>query len=342
MDQRETESTVACVTGDDKFRVFQEVMEHSRFFHDIEERFKRSRKDREAFKIAIKPNFMVFLTQKDPSSYTDPELADFLIERLLEKGFREIFVVESRNVLGKWYHNREVATVASACGYQDKGYRLIDLTLDAVSHTFEGVLGNHFVGRAWKEADYRISFAKNKTHPANRYTLAMKNIFGVTPCEDKYYEYHKLREWDAATMDMLKAFPVHFGFIDAFISADGVFGFRGDKTPKDTRTILGSRNLLALDWVGATKMGLDPMESILMRVAVGEWGRPVFDFYGNNEPYEDWDNTPFLLDRFDDTLEEIYCIHSFLTHLIMYEPDPIFKERHRGFFEKTRKILGLD
>ena len=188
MDEGKTKDTVACVKGDNKLKALQEVMEYSRFFNHIEESFKRSGKAREAFKIAIKPNFMVFLTMKDPSSYTDPELVDFLVERLLEKGFRKIYVVESRNVLSKWYHNRDVTAVASACGYKGRGYRIIDLTIDAVPYTFCGVLGNHFVGKTWREADYRISFAKNKTHPANKYTLAMKNTFGVTPCENKYYE----------------------------------------------------------------------------------------------------------------------------------------------------------
>lgn len=342
MDERSVIGTVACVKDNDKLKALREVIKYSNFIDHIEKCFKISGKERDTFKIAIKPNFMVLLTKQDPSSYTDPELVDFLVEWLLERGFKDIYIVESRNVLGKWYHNRDVATVALACGYKGRGYRLIDLTVEAVPYTFEGVLGDHFVGRTWKDADYRISFAKNKTHPANRYTLAMKNIFGVTTREDKYYEYHKLREWDTSTMDMLKTFPVHFGFIDAFVSADGAFGFRGDKTPKFTRTILGGRDILALDWVGALKMGLDPMESVLMRRAVEEWGRPAFDFYGSDEPYEDWDNTPFLLDRFDDALEEAYCIHSFLTHLTMYDPDPIFKERNRDFFRKARRILGVD
>lgn len=343
MNERKTSNNiVACLKGDDKIGTFQEVIERSYFFQDVEEKFEKSGKSRNSFKIAIKPNFMVFLTKKDPSSYTDPELVDFLIEGLLERGFREIYVVESQNVLGKWYQNRDVLTVASACGYKGKGYKLIDLTLDAVPHTFDGTLGKHYVGKTWKEADYRISFAKNKTHPANKYTLAMKNIFGVTTCENKYYEYHKLKEWNTTTMDMLKAFPVHFGFIDAFISADGAFGFRGDKTPKFTKTIVGSKHLMALDWVGAEKMGLNPLESVLMKKAVEEWGRPVFELYGSNKPYENWDNTLFLLAEFDDAIEEIYCVHSFLTHLIMYKPDPIFKEKDRNFFNITRSILGLD
>jgi uncharacterized protein (DUF362 family) len=202
--------------------------------------------------------------------------------------------------------------------------------------------GRDYVGRAWMVADYRISFAKNKTHPANRYTLALKNLFGVTTGADKYLEYHKKREWDAAVIEMYRAFPVQFGFIDAFVSADQAFGFRGDQTPENTKTILGSKDIMALDWVGAVKMGLDPLDSRLMRKAVAAWGKPRFRVSGDLDEYPDWDNTPCLLDKLDDVLEECYAMHSFFTHAVMFAPDPIFRERDASFFSQTRRLLGLE
>ena len=90
---------------------------------------------------------------------------------------------------------------------------------------------------------------------------------------NKYLEYHKKLEWDSVTAEVYREFPVHFGFIDAVISADGAFGFRGDKTPESTNTVIGGRDLIAVDWVGARKMGLDPTDSVVMArivaVAVG-------------------------------------------------------------------------
>ena len=140
-----SESVIASVKDDDKLRALQEVMEYSNFFDNLDESFKKSGKDKDKFKVVIKPNFMVFLTKKDPSNFTDPQMVDFLVEKLLENGFSDIYVVESQNVLGQWYENRDVATVASACGYINKNYKLVDLTLDAVPHKFDGVLGHHFV-----------------------------------------------------------------------------------------------------------------------------------------------------------------------------------------------------
>lgn len=333
---------VACVKSDDKFAALAEVLEKTNFFKEVAEKLKNSGKQASGFLIAIKPNFMVFHSSKDHSAHTDPELVEYLVDRLWDHGYRNIKVVESQNVLGKWYENRDVKTVARAAGYSGKNYEIVDLSLEAVPYHFGGEFGDDFVGKTWLDADYRISFAKNKTHPANRYTLALKNIFGVTTLEDKYLEYHKKKEWDAAVIEMYRAFSVHFGFIDAFISADQAFGFRGDKTAKKTKTIMGSANIIALDWVGALKMGLEPMESRLMKKAVAEWGEPGVEIFGNREVYEDWDNTPLLLDKLDDVLEEFYAMHSFFTHAIMFEPDEIFKEKNRGFFSCIRRLLGID
>lgn len=167
-------SKVVCLMGEDKRHLLQAVMDRTLFLQEVETRLAQSGKERSAFRIVIKPNFMVFLSRKDPSSYTDPQLVEFLIDRLQERGFTNLAVVESRNVLGKWYRNREVATVASAAGYSARNYKLVDLSLEPLAYDFGGTLGKHFVGKTWQEADYRISFAKNKTHPAARYTLALK------------------------------------------------------------------------------------------------------------------------------------------------------------------------
>jgi hypothetical protein len=104
---------------------------------------------------------MGFHFSKDKSAHTDPELVEYLIDRLWERGFENIKVVESRNVLGKWYENRDVRTVAQVAGYSSKNYEIVDLTLEAIPFTFGGELDEDFVGRTWLETDYRISFAKN-------------------------------------------------------------------------------------------------------------------------------------------------------------------------------------
>ena len=218
---------------------------------------------------------------------------------------------------------------------------MVNLTRHAVPHHYNGILGDHFVGTVWKDADFRISFAKNKTHPAGTYTLTLKNIFGSTVYQNKYLDYHKHLEWDMTVVDMLDAFPIHFGIVDGFISADGPFGFRGNKRPKHTKTILAGKDCIAVDWVGALKMGIKPLRSRLMRKVVEKWGEPTYQVSGPMDVYKKWRKPPFFLPPFDNILEEWYGAHSFFTHSIMLPPDPEYPEPNAWLYKFIRFILFL-
>jgi len=69
--------------------------------------------------------------------------------------------------------------VADYIGLIGRNYRIIDLSEDLEDFQYSGKLGKHYVNREWKNADFRISFAKNKTHVYAYYTLTIKNIYGA-------------------------------------------------------------------------------------------------------------------------------------------------------------------
>jgi uncharacterized protein (DUF362 family) len=235
-----------------------------------------------------------------------------------------------------------VVTVARHIGYSGNGYRIIDLTLEMVPHTFHGKLGQHWVGRTWRDADFRISFAKNKTHTWAWYTLTIKNVYGALPLQDKLKEYHTRREIYYPTIDLLVDFPVHFGLIDAFWSADGPFGIFADKAPNLTQTIIGGENLLAVDWVGASKMGLDPMVSRYMQLAVEAFGRPEVRLIGDASMYRPWENVPKEYTDIVDTVEESYGIFNVLF-AISSSPfvDTIFPPKPQTRLMKLLRPLGV-
>ena len=334
-------SLVVIKEGQDKCALLLDVVTEAGLFDRLEKVFSLSGKKKDDFKIAVKPNFMVLTSKLDPTCFTNTKLVVTLLEAFLKRGFTNLHVVESQNVLGQWYKNRSVAAVAAHAGYKEDFYKVHDLTLDNEPHDFKETHDLHKVGTIWKEADFRISFGKNKTHPAGVYTLSLKNIFGCTTGDNKYLVYHKFSEWDTVTVAMLAEFPVHFGIVDAITSADGWFGFRGSKRIKHTNTIIASHDLIALDWAGALKMGLNPMRSRLMKKVVKKWGKPDYTVSGPLTPYREWRNTPYFLPYFDDYLEEWYTAHSFFTHLIMLPPDPDFPEPHAWFYKTVRAILGL-
>jgi uncharacterized protein (DUF362 family) len=304
-------ATVVAIKGDDKLAILSRVLEDSGFFEVLERRFKETGKERANFSVVIKPNFMFMHAKKDISTYTDPELVEALIDKIAERGFPNIAVVESQSTYGNYYRNREVLKVATYIGYStNKNYRIVDLTEEMVPYDFGGRLGKHFVGSTWRDADFRISFAKNKTHIFCHYTLTLKNIYGTLPMQDKLKEYHTKREYDWPTIEMLKHFPVHFGLIDAIYSADGPLGVITDPKPNRTNSIIGGENLIAVDWVGAKKMGLNPDDPNVGRflpLAVEAFGKPELNWVGDRSVYDPWENVHEAFIQSLDILEEAYA-----------------------------------
>jgi uncharacterized protein (DUF362 family) len=304
-------TTVVVEKGDDKFKLLDRVLEKTEFFDLLDKRFKDSGKSKQDFSVVIKPNFMYMHSKKDISTYTDPELVEALIDKITEKGFSNISIVEAQSTLGNYYKNREVVKVAEYIGYSgQKNYRIVDLTEEMVPYDYGGKLDKHFVGPTWRDADFRISFAKNKTHVFCHYTLTLKNIYGTLPMQNKLKEYHTKREYDWPTIETLKHFPVHFGLIDAIYSADGQFGVIVDPTPRHTKMMIGGENLIAVDWVGATKMGLDPDDPKIGRflpLAIEAFGKPEVNWIGDKSVYEPWENVSELFIQSLDIIEEAYA-----------------------------------
>ena len=265
-------AVVASVRHDDKLQALTKALEDGLFWQTLEDTRVLSGKTKDRFSIVIKPNFMFAYNKRDHSTYTDPELVEALVRALRDKGYERIAVVEAHSTYGQYFGNRGVLDVAEYLGYAvdgSRGYRVVDLTREPhVDEHFGPALGYHPVPSTWKGADFRISFAKNKTHCYAFYTLTLKNIYGSLALADKFKEYHCDRGIYATTIEYLRAYPVHFGIIDAWQSADGPFGIFADSDPNPTRTILAGANLVAVDWVGATKMGVDPKISEYMKLAV--------------------------------------------------------------------------
>jgi uncharacterized protein (DUF362 family) len=297
---------VAAIRGEDKLAALDRVLATTAFDELLEAELAQAAAERQAtratFSIAIKPNFMFAYDRRDRTTYTDPELVHHLVRRLRARGFERIAVVEAQSTYGEYFEHRSVPEVARYLGYDGSaGYQLVDLTEDCdESREFPPPLGRHPVPRTWAEADLRIAFAKNKTHAYAYYTLTLKDIYGALPLANKFKEYHCDRGIDGTTIEYLAAFPVHYGLIDAHLSADGPFGIFADPAPNVTHTMIGGADLVAVDWIGASKMGIDPMISSYMRLAVQRFGKPEIELVEGSDanPYRPWLNVPVALTQF--------------------------------------------
>jgi uncharacterized protein (DUF362 family) len=296
---------VVSLRGEDKLALLERVLEQAGLAGALERRLAATGRTRETLAVAIKPNLMFLYSEHDRSTFTDPELVEHLVDWLRARGYRNLAVVEAQSAYGNYFEGRDVRHVAQVAGYRPGDrYRIVDLTEERVAHHFDGPLGDHFVGPTWRDADFRISFAKSKTHTWAWYTLCIKNVYGALALQDKIREYHEKREIYSPTIDMLVAFPVHFGLIDAFVGADGPFGIFADQHPNPTHTVIAGENILAVDWVGASKMGLDPMQSRYMQLAVQAFGPPRVELVGDGSVYPGWRNVPKPLIEFWDHAEE--------------------------------------
>ena len=321
------ETVVVRITqqGDDsdRFAILEQTIQEAGFWDRLEECYIKSGITKKDFLVAIKPNLMMFYSKNDMNVITEPALVEHLINKIVEKGYTNIALVESQNVYGNWFKDREVENVARYAGYNPTNYRIVDITLDTVAHTYKGSLGTYLVGKTWRDANFRISFAKNKTHFSSYYTLTIKNIYGTTPEQNKFLEYHKDREIEIVTIEMLKEFPVHFGIIDGIWSSDGIQGYKADKTPRHTKTIIAGANLIAVDMVGGQKMGLDPMNSRFVKLAAESFGKPEIRIVGDISLYSDWENVPPGIDQVLNYGEEWYGLSNMLG-FISSEMDPFF------------------
>ncbi len=297
---------VAAVRDDDQLAALDRVLASTGFDELLEAALAKAAAERQATRatlaIAIKPNFMFAYNRRDRTTYTDPELVHHLVRHLRARGFERIAVVEAQSTYGEYFEHRTVPEVGRYLGYDESaGYELVDLTADCdESRDFPPPLGRHPVPRTWAGADVRIAFAKNKTHAYAYYTLTLKDIYGALPLANKFKEYHCDRGIDGTTIEYLTAFPVHYGLIDGYLSADGPFGIFADPAPNLTHTIIGGADLVAVDWIGASKMGIDPMISSYMRRAVRRFGKPRIELAEGSDasPYRPWLNVPVALALF--------------------------------------------
>ncbi len=83
----------------DKYTLLEKVLELSGFFDVLDDSFRKSNKKKSEFKIVIKPNLSMMLRRPDVGTYTDPFLLVHLLRLILRKGFTNLAVVESGNLI---------------------------------------------------------------------------------------------------------------------------------------------------------------------------------------------------------------------------------------------------
>jgi len=285
--------------GRDKFALLDKTLEQAGFWLALQAALAKAERPPEEFSIFIKPDFEFYDT--GTATGTDPDLVEHLIDRLCERNFTKITIGDSVGSADSWLENRDPMVLAELVGYrfvtlQGNAYEIINLSENLADAGFPAaaVLEGAQLSRHWLDANFRISFAKNKTDEIFSYALNLQNVLHTLPLRQKEYHYRLRLPASDVACELLQQTPIHFAFIDAFVSNHGSQGSRANH-PMDTRTMVAGNNLLLVDWAGALKMGLDPYASTLNAGVLKHIGLPkIYEIRGDLSSYPGW-KTPSLL-----------------------------------------------
>jgi uncharacterized protein (DUF362 family) len=277
---------------EDKRSAFRAFLQQTDLLQRLETRERDTGKPTAEIKIVIKASWMLGYHRADRSPLTDPELLEELAAFLRVHGFASISVGDGCNLYDHFFANRSVAGVAQYFGVQSPVYQLKDFTHEQVTHGYGRGFGQSTVSKSWKEADFRISFGKLRTHPVELAYLTLANMEGVGTRCDEYIFPERQAHRDTAIMMLLSDFPPDFAFIDAFeATADRILGMLASPRPLHPHRFYGGADSLAVDVVAASHVGLrDPRDSNLLRSAMQWFGdpRPHTTGVGVDVPIKDW------------------------------------------------------
>jgi uncharacterized protein (DUF362 family) len=251
----------------------------------------------DALRILIKPELAGY-TEASPLA-TEPRLVETLIDLLHNRGYGNVAIAGTTDSDALWAENRDVYALSDLLGYRfatprGRAYDIVDLAdaWDDGVFPLGSALHGTGLSRVWIDADIRIVFAKNRTDEEAGYALALETLIGVLPFADKTTHYRRRRHPGDVVAALLAVAPVDFVLIDAITSAHGAGGRRSPE-PIDTGTLIAASDIVLADYIGALKMGIDPVLSPTLARVLRSHPLPArYTVEGSLTPYAGWRNVP--------------------------------------------------
>lgn len=301
--------SVRGASSDNKLSLFRQLMHDVELDKHLEARARSLDKTVREMHVAIKPTFMLGYHRNDLSPITDPTLLEELAKYLGELGVASVAVIEGRNIYDHFHAQRSVSEVANYFGLRSKHYQVVDASQEQVPHSYFRGMGQYSVSRTWKEADFRISFSKLRSHPIEVALLSLANVEWLGASCDHFLFVEREAQRETAIMMLLDSFPPHFALVEGYDSApDGLVGMMGSRSPRKPRRIYASRDALALDQVVLRHLGMRTAnESTILQSAQYWFGSQNHqeEAIGNNEAIKPW-RGPYS--------NEIYSLLCFLAY----------------------------
>lgn len=276
----------------DKRRLFRQLLEQSQLAQAIQQRAEFLGRDIAALRVAIKPTFMLGYHSHDRSPLTDIELLQDLAEFIRDLGCQQVVVIEGRNIYDRFFQNRSVHDVAKYFGIESEHYRVADTADEQVAHQYRRGMAQYTVAQSWRDADFRISFPKIRSHPIEMALLSVGNVEWVGGRCDEYLFLERQADRATAIMMLLDEFPPHFALLDGFANApDGLVGVMGCHRPKHLRRFYAGADCLAVDTVALRQLGVTIAQpGSILRAAVHWFGGSSreIEVVGESSPIQNW------------------------------------------------------
>ena len=101
-----------------KFDLLDAALEEAQFRALIDDMHSLTGKPKDEFVVLIKPNLAMFF--KDVVTITDPELVEYLVDKLHDLDYTNVVLGEAQNAFFKWVKSRKIHNIAEAAGYKFK------------------------------------------------------------------------------------------------------------------------------------------------------------------------------------------------------------------------------
>lgn len=206
-------------------------------------------------RVLIKPNICGG-NPKIPGTYASHDVVEEVVELVRSVG--GIPMIADSDMI--WTRFKPVAEAQGWYEWAEKvGVRLVNLgETELVRFDFgEGSkIGRVPVSRELVDADVIISIPSMKTHLLTNITIAMKNMYGTFPEEDKS-KYHRFGI-ENVIYEVNDAFTPNLVITDGFIGGEGAGPL--SSSPVNSKTIIASNDVVAADAIACRIIGFDPME----------------------------------------------------------------------------------
>jgi uncharacterized protein (DUF362 family) len=279
-------------SAEEKCSVLRRLLEESGLADKLQQRAAALGKQVADMRIVVKPSLMLGYARKDRSIITDAQLLRELANFVREIGCANAVLVESANIYDQFFEHRSVAEVAAYFGMQECGLPIVDASNDQVPHTYFRGMAQNTISRSWKEADFRISFGKMRSHPIEMAYLTIGNLEWMGGRCDEFLFVERQAHRETALMMLLDGFPPDFVLLDAYEQAsDGLVGVMGCPRPPSPRRVYAGEDALSVDLVAAGHMGVrEPEQTNILRAACHWFGDPRerIELIGTNENLRRW------------------------------------------------------